>query len=600
MEFHAGSLYLPRLVAVGFILFLATGLFVPARGDQSAEVDLLQQEELKRRNVAVALNFCRASFHRIGKYPTPEVMEEEQQKILNNLNLNGIQDEQIIRLYGEVLDEIGQIKTSEQETELFTNKFRRAVRQELVFDSLAVGLDLMTGQYLGAVRTGANSWWDYRNFQWTRDAEMLKIEKTRVNSVVRKSTNFLDTFWKMTRANNIPDRWLVRSTDLDDLEMAMNEKDHHVRLRVLRRMEPYMECYPPYWYYLARTQQALGDLDQAMQTYQRLSTLAEGHFRRDEMMTSALANQAVIQAHLGMPEAVETARLALEHSTQVWQANLACARILQQAGRIADAEDAILRNLDVQLETDQSTVTLLGLYYDTNNTTKLAQYLADDKVLAKIPPPVLIRYASRLEEQQTPQLLWTALASSMKIEPQVGYGPDGILLTCHPVWGIGRSKIGLHVDGGRIIPGELSRRGEYDVIRFANVGEFGGVLSGPTKLPPLKLEIQYGDKTPILLAFSTQGDESQPKASGTKASGSTVTAGNPIDGNGYRLISAQWGERNIALSNPFPKTVQRSEALPRLSFQTTSNLGMHADGQESRTAGRESERVKEAVDSLVR
>ena len=80
MEFHAGSLFLPRLAAVGFIFFLATGLFVPARGEQSDEGVLQQQEEeLKRRNVAVALNFCRASFHRIGKYPTPEVMEEEQQ-----------------------------------------------------------------------------------------------------------------------------------------------------------------------------------------------------------------------------------------------------------------------------------------------------------------------------------------------------------------------------------------------------------------------------------------------------------------------------------------------------------------------------------------
>lgn len=200
-------------------------------------------------------------------------MDEEQNKILNNLNLNGIQDEQIIRLYAEVLDEIGQIQLTEQESELFTTKYKKSVRQELAFDTLAVGLDLMTGQYLGAVRTGANSWWDYRNFQWTRDNELLKIEKTRVNAVVKKSTNFLDTFWKLTQQNNIPDRWLVRSTDLDELERAMNEQDPHVRLRILRRMEPFMECYPPYWYYLARTQQAVGDLATSLNTYGRLSQL---------------------------------------------------------------------------------------------------------------------------------------------------------------------------------------------------------------------------------------------------------------------------------------------------------------------------------------
>ncbi|WP_237225602.1 hypothetical protein [Rubinisphaera sp. JC750] len=526
-------------------------------------------------------------------------MEEEQNKILNNLNLNGIQDEQIIRLYAEVLDEIGQIQLTEQESELFTTKYKKSLRQELAFDTLAVGLDLMTGQYLGAVRTGANSWWDYRNFQWTRDNELLKIEKTRVSSVVKKSTNFLDTFWKLTQQNNIPDRWLVRSTDLDELERAMNEQDPHVRLRVLRRMEPFMECYPPYWYYLARTQQAVGDLATSLNTYGRLSQIADGHFRRDDMMTSALANKAVIQAHLGDPAAIETAKLALQQSTQVWEANLACARILQKAGRVADAEDAILRNLDVELETEQSTVALLGFYYDTNDTQKLAKYLADEKVLARVPPPVLIRFASRLKQEETPGLIYTALASSMKIEPQVGFGNDSIMLTCHPVWKITRSKIGLHVDGGRVIPGELTRHGDYDVIRFANVADFGGVLSGPGKLPALKLEIQYGDKDPILLAFSEQESTPLPASSDR-----TTIARNPSENRGYHLISAQWGERHIAMINTDSRTAQVS---PNGSiYRFTGQLGSNANGleifsvEETKTATPGEQGAKEAADTIVR
>lgn len=576
METRLSHPLILTLIASGFIFFSFPS--DPARlaliwaedsaptAEQTDDPASARREEQRRRNVAVALNYCRASFHRIGKYPSPQVMHEEQQKILNNLNLNGIEDEQIIRLYGEVLDEIGQLRLTEHESELYTSKFQRAVRQELMFDSLAVGLDLVTGQYLGAVRTGASSWWDYRNFQWNRDNEMLKLQKGRVNSVVRKSTNFLDTFWKLTRSNNIPDRWLVRSTDLDDLELAMNEQDHHVRLRVLKRMEPFMECYPPYWYYVARTQQSIGDLDGAIQTYERLGNLADGHFRRDEMMTSALANQAVIQAHLGHPDAVQTAQQALSHCTNVWQANLTCSRILQQAGLHEEAEDAILRNLDVQLENDHSTVALLGFYHDTHNTTKLAQYLADERVLAKVPPPVLIRYASRLNDEETPEVVWTALASSMRIEPQVGYGADSILMTCHPVWGIGRSKIGLHVEGGRIIPGELSRRGEYDVVRFAGVGQFGGVLSGPAKLPPLKLEIQYGDKEPILLAFTNQTQEG-PRHPGA----ATVANRNPVDNRGYRLISAQWGERNLAVTQA-PRTVQLPMPTPQSPPLNTADL----------------------------
>jgi len=76
--------------------------------------------EKKRRDVAVALNYCRASFHRIRKYPSQIVMEEERQKILNNLNLNVIQDAEIIKLYSDVLEEIGQIKLSKKKRNSMT------------------------------------------------------------------------------------------------------------------------------------------------------------------------------------------------------------------------------------------------------------------------------------------------------------------------------------------------------------------------------------------------------------------------------------------------------------------------------------------------
>ena len=38
------------------------------------------------RQTAVALNYCRASFHRIQRTPSKRVLIEEQEKILNNLN----------------------------------------------------------------------------------------------------------------------------------------------------------------------------------------------------------------------------------------------------------------------------------------------------------------------------------------------------------------------------------------------------------------------------------------------------------------------------------------------------------------------------------
>src|SRR4051812_25609610 len=62
-------------------------------------------EELVRRSTAVTLNYCRASFHRIQKSQSVHVLVEEQEKILNNLDLNGIADQEVVKLYTGVLVE---------------------------------------------------------------------------------------------------------------------------------------------------------------------------------------------------------------------------------------------------------------------------------------------------------------------------------------------------------------------------------------------------------------------------------------------------------------------------------------------------------------
>ena len=80
---------------------------------------------------------------------------------------------------------------------------------------------------------------------------------------------------------------------------------------------------------------------------------------------------------LGQPSAAKTAHDAIKYSVDVWEVNLVCARVLQKHGHFEEAEDAILRNLDVNLERPQSLAHLVWVYYRSGNVTKLAEQLAD-------------------------------------------------------------------------------------------------------------------------------------------------------------------------------------------------------------------------------
>jgi tetratricopeptide (TPR) repeat protein len=472
----------PHYVTLHFAtLIAATVSLLGTSAVLTAESDSVEKPDDRARATAVALNYCRASFHRIRRYESQRVLLEEQQKILDNLNLSGINDEEVIRLYSECLDEIGQIKVSELESETVQDRFNRTLQRQVGSTAIVMAAQMATLSVEGFVRSGVNSWLDYRDLAWTREFDTLKIERNRIRAVVDKSSKFLDTFWKVAQERNIPDRWLVRGNDLDDLAAAAQEPDLTKRLRVLRRLEPYMECYPPYWYYVARTQQGLGQLFDAELTYKRTAQLGRNHFRRDDMLAAALANQAMIEVALGRDGADQTAREALRHSPDVWEANLMCALVLEQSGHFEQAEDAILRNVDSELETTRSIVALLGLCYRQERTDRLAEYLSDSELLAQVPVLSLVQCAGKLGREHTPPAAMAKLRQSLRVSVQPSFGADDLIVTCDPIWQPEAVSLRLRFPGRKDAPSTarptLSRLPTGDfVFRFPDVPDGGSPL----------------------------------------------------------------------------------------------------------------------------
>ena len=510
-------------------------------------------DEESRRAAAVALNYSRAALHHIRQNPSKRVLYEEQEKILNHLNLNGVADEEVLKLYSGVLDEVAQIQIADREKVYLKDRYRHQYRSQMTIQAFNLATDMATANYVNAVRTGANSWWDYRNISVNHDLDQWKVEKDRMTAVVGKSSQFLDTSWKMAREKQIPDRWLVRNDDLDRLEEAWREPNHTVRLRVLKRMEPFMECYPPYWYYVARTEQSLGQMTAAVETYQKLAKLGTGHFRKDDMLAAGLANQALIQAHLDVPGAAEAARQALLYSTDVWEANLVCAAVLQHAGEYVDAEDAILRNLDVDLERSQSRVALLGLYSQSKNLAKLTMQLQDPEVVRDVPVPVLLACAQTAGDERITQGLVHHLQTTLQAAPRFNLGRDDLVLTAGANWQLQNAAVMLHWGDKDYRRARVASQRDSTLITFDGIGEFGSLFTSLPDKSQLAVTLKYPHFAPVTLHLSSK--ESADHES--EASSSPVrTAGRyPV----YRLASFEATadpnavEQHASQPNPEPE-----------------------------------------------
>lgn len=455
---------------------------------------------------AVALNYCRTSFHRIRRFPIRFVLAEEQEKILNNINLDGIADHEVIVLYTSVLDEINQIPMAHYERKVANQYYDSLQQRKIIGDILAIGADVATAHYGAAVQTGVTSWWDYRVMDYQQQADVLKIDKSRLASVVQKSALFLDTFWQMAQKKRIPDRWLVRGDDLDALDQAMHEPNPEVRLRILKRMEPFMEAYPPYWYYVARTQQELGQLFAALNTYTRVVALGTSHFRKDDMLATALANKAGIQDYLRQPSAAETAEKALTYSTDVWETNLICAQVLRHNHKYTAAEDAVLRNLDVQLETDKSRAFLVSLYDVADRRDKLLRQLSDPQIVATIPAPILLRCSARLGKDATPPHVLRTIVNSLEAHPRFQFGQDELVLRAAPTWLLNLATIHVYHDGVELAGPEMTAGNGAQQLRYTADSDWGSPLDPTFKNLSFEMRLVYPDRTAVELSLSSSSE----------------------------------------------------------------------------------------------
>lgn len=549
-EFYRLSAVRVVSATIAVALLLASAKTIPAETPSQSASDIkveVSEIDPLAKPTAIVLNYCRASFHRIQKTPSKRVLLEEQEKILNNLNLNPIADAEIIRLYTAVLSEIADVQIADTERNVIRDRHRRVVIHDAAISALAIGGQVATTQYIGALKTGAKSWWDYRTLVFAKELDLWQVEKDRLVAFVDKSSLFLDTFWKLARKRGIPDQWLIRGSDLDELHAAINEPRPEVRLRVLRRMERFMECYPPYWYYVARTQQALGQFADAAETYNKLASLGDQYFRKDEMLAAAFANQALIEDYLSQETAVETAQKALDYSTEVWQVNLMCGVLLLKHGHIAEAEDAILRNLDVNLESQQSLVALLAVYQVSQDTRKLVDRLSQPEIANRIPAPLLLECVGVLGTGNVPQATVGVLLGSLQADFDRHFGPDDFYLEAAPGWQFDRAELALIQGGTKTGEPAVSIEADRHKARFHRVAEVGSVLN-PMKRPgAIAISLKYPETAPMHIHLQ----EVSPQTLKTLTGDSNASLLWPvIKDRNYRIVAVDLRGRRVILTKP--------------------------------------------------
>jgi cell division septation protein DedD len=218
------------------------------------------------------------------------------------------------------------------------------------------------------------------------------------------------------------------------------------------------------------------------------------------MLAAGLANRAIIQEYLRQPGADRTASEALQYSTDVWQANLMCANVLQRHQKYQAAEDAILRNLDVNLERESSLAALVHLYRESRDPGQLRKRLNEPGLVSSIPVASLIECLTVLDGH-VPPAVRHRLQSSCYATTDARFGPDDIVCHFSSQWKADRATVTLYFDGREIPATRVQSENSGHEVRFVNVADFGSLLRRVRNLGSIELQLSYPGQPAIRLSF---------------------------------------------------------------------------------------------------
>jgi hypothetical protein len=178
-----------------------------------------------------------------------------------------------------------------------------------------------------------------------------------------------------------------------------------------------------------------------------------------------------------------------------------CAHVLGHHGRIPEAEDAVLRNLDVGLELRQSGVSLVSLYTLKHSAAKLQARLVDPNIVRRMPMPALIRAADVLGPGKLPDAVLAHWAASVSAHYELKFGPDEFVLDTAPLWNLQSSELSLIVGNEAYRQSTIALHGGKSEVRFAKISDIGHPYYPSSNAPAAVLVVKFPGAPIVRLKF---------------------------------------------------------------------------------------------------
>lgn len=237
---------------------LANALMEVVEATKEKENITPEQQKLRGKKAAYALNLCTVSVSQIIDYDDIAVMEQEYEAILNNLNLQNMpKDQALLNILNHLLDTITFFRIQEKEKVLVEKRYQNQIKNAIweAVPSLSILTDWKNP--LNVAATVGLSYMNYRRkrteYQLDREFLDFQLERAAMDQFNNLQRELFDTSWRLADTYNFEDKYRLTERQIKQYNEILMDADPIRRFERLESIQENFVAYPPYWYYLGHT-----------------------------------------------------------------------------------------------------------------------------------------------------------------------------------------------------------------------------------------------------------------------------------------------------------------------------------------------------------
>jgi len=308
---------------------------------------------------AMLLNYCRESLYKIVEYNDRAVLDEEYGKLVNNIDITRIQDDEAALLIESLLVELNTLKLSELEKRYLLDAYNKRIQNKVleIFkggkNPPSINADepaTLACQALLFLASGIAGYRDSKAQLGKEIAErslQLQAEELKRLTVLR--TQFFDTEYKLYKRYDLPDRLNVKEVQLAQYIKVLADEDSQRRLERLERLKDDFDAFPPFWYAIGKAAQETNRIDLAKSYYSHFERIQPHVFREDQDYVQLCMHRLMLFDPVTEKESIRQDLRTIESNTKYyykWESILFAAIMYYRIGDLDNARRLIRQSIN--------------------------------------------------------------------------------------------------------------------------------------------------------------------------------------------------------------------------------------------------------------